>query len=68
MSLLMLLIARTYAPLGRWGALIEGQFMHDADAFGRVRAPDACNNAALRPLRQHARATFARDAPDALAA
>ena len=69
MSLLTLLIARAYAPLGARGALVEGL---------ACRTPTASSDAARRPPaaraafpvqpRRHVRGAHANDERDSLAA
>lgn len=69
MSLMMLLVARAYAPVHARGALVEGQPLQQpagaAEADSRPNAPCASLQA---PSRRRARVAHARDDRDSLAA
>lgn len=71
MSLLMLLIARAYAPLGARGALVEGLACRTPAAAGEaaLRSPAPCATfSAQSRWPAHTRGTHARDERESLAA
>ena len=69
MSLLTLLIARAYAPLGARGALVDGLACRRPAGSGDAARPPsvACAAFPVQP-RRHARGSHSNDERDSLAA
>ena len=69
MTLLMLLLARAYAPLGARGALVDGMRRRESIAFADRRARSIrSTNKPFHAHRRHAGAAHAQDDGESLAA